>query len=87
MTSPQAPYDLFTKLNTLVTTGLTPMPKLNTKMQTITGLLCDSIYDHLVFTVQDNSSGAGYRHKLQEFLTAKQTEFYSYYILTKYSGK
>lgn len=87
MTSPQAPYELFTKLNILVTTGLTPLPKLDTKMQTLIGLLCDSIYDHLVFTVQDNSSGPGYRHKLQEFLTAKQTEFYSDYILTKYSAK
>lgn len=86
MTSHQAPRDTFSKLNSLVTTGLTPLPKLDTKMHTLTGLLCDAIYDHLVFTVQDNSSGTGYRHKLQEFLTAKQNEFNSDYILTKYSA-
>lgn len=87
MTLNQSLYDAFSKLNTHVTTGLTPLPKLETKAQTITGLLCDAIYDHLVFTVQENSSGPRYRHKLQEFLTSKQTEFYSDYILTKYSAK
>jgi hypothetical protein len=55
---------------------IVPLPKLDTKLRTLTGLLCDNIYDHLVFNVQENSSGQQYRHKLQEFLTAKQEEFY-----------
>lgn len=63
-----------------------PLPKLETKLRTLTSLLCDNIYDHLIFNVQENSSGLQYRHKLQEFLTTKQTEFYNTYIPLKYSS-
>jgi hypothetical protein len=59
-----------------ITNEIVPLPKLDTKLRTLTGLLCDNIYDHLIFNVQENSSGQQYRHKLQYFLTAKQDEFY-----------
>jgi hypothetical protein len=67
-----------------ISNDLTPLTKLETKLKTLTGLLCDSIYDHLIFNVQENSSGTQYRHKLQEFLSTKQYEFYNKYITTKY---
>ena len=69
-----------------ISNELTPLPKLETKLKTLTGLLCDNIYDHLVFTVQENSSGPQYRNKLKDFLSAKQDEFYSGYITTKYTN-
>ena len=68
-----------------ISTEITPLPKLETKLRTLIGLLCDNIYDHLVFNVQENSSGTQYRHKLQSFLTKKQDEFYKDYSITKYS--
>ena len=68
-----------------ISNGIAPLPKLEIKVNTLTGLLCDNIYDHLVFNVQENSSGQQYRHKLQAFLSAKQDEFYKEYIITKYS--
>jgi hypothetical protein len=69
-----------------ISNSITPFPKLETKVNTLTGLLCDNIYDHLVFNVQENSSGQQYRHKLQAFLSEKQDEFYKEYIITKYSA-
>ncbi len=63
-------------ITTHISKEIVPLPKLETKLKTLTGLLCDNIYDHLVFTVQDNSSGQQYRTKLQDFLTVKQNEFF-----------
>ena len=63
---------------------ITPLPKLETKLKTIAGLLCDNVYDHLVYIVQDKSSGQQYRHKLRDFLSAKQNEFFTTYVNTKY---
>ena len=67
-----------------ISNEITPLPKLETKLKTLTSLLCDTIYDHLIFNVQENSSGQQYRHKLQDFLTKKQDEFYKDYIIKKY---
>lgn len=68
-------------------TPVSPLPKLETKLKTIAGLLCDNVYDHLVYTVQENSSGQQYRHKLRDFLSTKQNEFFTTYVNTKYSPK
>ena len=81
-----APLNTDICLTKQISNEITPLPKLETKVKTLTGLLCDTIYDHLVFNLQENSSGPQYRHKLKAFLSAKQDEFYSGYITTKYSN-
>jgi hypothetical protein len=74
-------------ITTQMDTAVTPLPKLETKLKTISGLLCDTVYDHLIYTVQENSSGQQYRHKLKDFLGAKQTEFFTTYVNMKYKPK
>lgn len=75
------------KITNQMDTPLIPLPKLETKLKTIAGLLCDNVYDYLVYIVQDKSSGQIYRHKLRDFLIQKQDGFFTTYVNTKYNPK
>lgn len=51
--------------------------KLKHNLETLTSLLCDSLYDQLIYKIQDNSTSQQYRRQVRDFLKASTAEFIS----------